>query len=389
MAELSDQQTSVLATNVIVPYTTDSVKISSAAVFDLAASSFNIRGKTISNTTLTTEQIATFHWTDNTALRNFVVDYAQPIKITFDGRNIWFVGANNSAGETRLYHVDPISGSQVTPYITLFANTTDIPTRPCYDGQDLWIGLSTGSLLKLSSNSGEITGTYNFFSEPIVDICSDNGLGIWLLVTTPGSKSILKRFDKEVSVSQGAIINEVIVGNDASAMCYDGQYIWVVNSADNTVSKVSIEPNWAAHVGGYKYPVNRNWGGPTIVATYSVGNTPNKIVYDGEKIWTANYGDHTLSTITISTGKVTTYSNVTPLDPLFPYDEGSNGPCTLCFDGYYIWVINYSTVQKRIASSGIVASTFSIRSSSKAKDLCFDGSNMWLALESSTRLYKI
>ena len=62
--------------------------------------------------------------------------------------------------------------------------------------------------------------------------------------------------------------------------------------------------------------------------TYSTGNTPYGICFDGTNIWVANYDDNTVTKRRVSDGSL-----------VGTYSVGVN-PRYLCFDGVNIWVAN-------------------------------------------------
>jgi len=63
-------------------------------------------------------------------------------------------------------------------------------------------------------------------------------------------------------------------------VAFDGTHIWTANYGDGTVSKI------VAATG-------------VVAATIDVGNGPYGVAFDGTHIWTANNGDDTVSKIPV------------------------------------------------------------------------------------------
>ncbi|HUJ23813.1 MAG TPA: hypothetical protein VLX58_19900, partial [Bryobacteraceae bacterium] len=66
------------------------------------------------------------------------------------------------------------------------------------------------------------------------------------------------------------------VGAHPQGVAFDGNFIWVTNQADNTVTKLRAVD--AANFG-----------------TFPVGQSPTAIAFDGANVWVANSGGSTIS----------------------------------------------------------------------------------------------
>jgi DNA-binding beta-propeller fold protein YncE len=112
------------------------------------------------------------------------------------------------------------------------------------------------------------------------------------------------------------------------------------------------------------------------VGTYSIGNGPAALAFDGTEIWVANYSDNTIVAILpgLGSGK--------------PLAVGTE-PGGMVFDGTSIWVANYGSnnVTKVLASSNTVVGTYSVGNSPSA--VAFDGASIWVANRLSNTLTKI
>lgn len=136
-------------------------------------------------------------------------------------------------------------------------------------------------------------------------------------------------------------------GNAPCGVVYDGSNIWVSSNADNTVSK--IRP-----------------GDGHVLGTYSVGTNPCRMAYDGANVWVANTGGGNISKILASDGAV-----------LATIPVGSV-PSAVAFDGENIWVTAHgdSRLVKIRASDGSVLGSIAVSSPS---GVAFDGTNVWVA----------
>lgn len=65
------------------------------------------------------------------------------------------------------------------------------------------------------------------------------------------------------------------MGNNPCALVTDGTYIWIANSADNTVLKLKASTG-------------------DLLDTYSVGLNPGSLTTDGTRVWVANTDDDTV-----------------------------------------------------------------------------------------------
>jgi DNA-binding beta-propeller fold protein YncE len=74
----------------------------------------------------------------------------------------------------------------------------------------------------------------------------------------------------------GKTLGTFTVGNGPLGLAYDGANIWVTNSGDSTVAKVRATDG-------------------AILGTFAVGINPWGVVFDGANIWVANYSDNTIS----------------------------------------------------------------------------------------------
>ena len=94
---------------------------------------------------------------------------------------------------------------------------------------------------------------------------------------------------KQIALLRWYEVNEAginfTVGQAPDWIAFDGDHIWVVNSWDDTVTKLRASDG-------------------RLIGTYNVGNVPNGIAFDGANIWVTNYCESTVTKIRASEGSV-------------------------------------------------------------------------------------
>ncbi len=154
----------------------------------------------------------------------------------------------------------------------------------------------------------------------------------------------------KLRASDGAYLGSFSVGNNPSGIAFDGANIWVANWGDGTVSKIQATSG-------------------TILSTVLVGDQPYAVAFDGANIWVANEGSGTVSKIQAGNAAV-----------VGTFSVGSQ-PDALAFDGVNMWVADGGDVTKLRPSDGASLGTFSILSAGLFEGalsaLAFDGTNIW------------
>ena len=90
------------------------------------------------------------------------------------------------------------------------------------------------------------------------------------------SKSIMK-----LRPSDGFLLGTYPVGHDPAGISFDGTYLLVANSGENTVMRVRPADGAA-------------------LATYRTGKNPLCAISDGTYIWAANFGSDSVSTTNVA-----------------------------------------------------------------------------------------
>ncbi len=148
------------------------------------------------------------------------------------------------------------------------------------------------------------------------------------------------------------------VGNFPAGVAFDGANIWVTNWEDGSVTKLLASTG-------------------AVVGTYSVGANPVGVAFDGANIWVANYNGKSLTKLQASTGAA-----------VGTYVVG-NGPECLAFDGANIWAANQvdNTVTKILANTGAAVGTYNV--GTYPYGVAFDGTNIWVTNVDSNSVTKL
>ena len=182
------------------------------------------------------------------------------------------------------------------------------------------------------------------------------------------------------------------VGNGPQLVQSDGADVWVANSGDSTVSRVrasdgKLLETWTdatdavgvlcamgkVFVIGQTDPGRLYQIDPTMAAgavstvSSALGSSPQGIGYDGQRIWTANFGA-SVSIITLNPTGVTNVST------------GFTDPIGVIYDGANIWVTDnvsgsVDKLRKLDSSGGIM---LSVDVGSFPLFPAFDGTNIWV-----------
>jgi S-layer family protein len=210
------------------------------------------------------------------------------------------------------------------------------------------------------------------------------------------------------TLSHGDIAAKTPVGNFPIAVASDGADLWVANYGrmvgqfDSSVSQVRASdgkvieawdvPNSAyqvlvaagmvfmtgASTPGMLYKIEpAQGGGAATIVSDSLGPFPYGLTFDGERIWTANFGAPGVPT---DRGSVSIYhlggSSATTITSPF------NRPNGIVFDGANIWVTDYgANTLLKLDSGGNIIQTVYIGTNPRFP--VFDGTNIWIPNEGS------
>jgi hypothetical protein len=222
------------------------------------------------------------------------------------------------------------------------------PDQMVFDGEHIWVTIyGDNKVAKIRASDGAVIGTYD-------SVCGHpNALafdGTFIWVASQDTACLALLWAKDGSWGGATILDpDHMVGNSHMGMAFDGENIWVTNSASDSVAKYHAAPDLTS-------------------AKYTVGLNPQGIAFDGQFLWTANTGNNSYSRIEQGGAGIAT----------FPLPAGNTGPVGVAFDGANIWITNggSGTLSKIRASDGAYLQTLNIGSG--AFFLAFDGYYMWV-----------
>lgn len=148
----------------------------------------------------------------------------------------------------------------------------------------------------------------------------------------------------------------VVVGKHPVALLFDGSNVWVANTFNDNLIKLS--PDGA------------------VVGTFRVGKGPDALAFDGEHLWVANTGLE----LTTEEPPPGTVSKVTLAGEVVGEFPVGRWPVALAFDGQAIWVANITdkTVMK-LSLDGSLAGTVELDYRPRA--LAVVGDNLWVVTD--------
>lgn len=266
-----------------------------------------------------------------------------PGEIAFDGANIWATDFYYST----LIKVRASDGVILGRYSGVYE-----PLRIASNGTSVWAATELGDLYKVRTSDGVVEQVIDLGTSPLGQVLYD-GTSIW--VASWGLGNGLTK----IRSSDGAILGTYTVGKSPFGLAFDGENIWVTNSADSTVSKVRASDG-------------------QVLFTVPAGPSPWGIVYDGEGIWVANSYARTLTHLRASDGVTLGVA------------RAGDNPQLLAFDGRSVWAGNWypdSVVQRFLPANPGHQQT--LRAGSNPDGILFDGTSIWVAFEGSGTLGKI
>jgi sugar lactone lactonase YvrE len=214
--------------------------------------------------------------------------------LAYKGR-IFVTGSTNPG---RLYVIDP---SQPAGNVTVFANNLgDDPFGIAGGEFYVWTANFGGSISRVDPVTGSVTNYVTGFVEPRGIIF--DGSNLW--VTDSAMNALLK-------VSNGAVVQAVLVGDAPHFPIFDGTNIWVPNYLSDSVTVVRAST-----------------GTVLAVLTGNGLNNPVSAAFDGERIL-----------ITNSSGDSVSLWKATDLTPLGSFTAGNTTrPYGACSDGINFWI---------------------------------------------------
>ena len=185
-----------------------------------------------------------------------------------------------------------------------------------------------------------------------------DGTNIW--VANENSWNIYK-----ISASTGAVLQIYPAGLGAQYLAYDdvNNYVWTTNPASNNVTAINATSG--------------------NLVTYSCGNDPDGIAFDGANMWVANYTPATVTKIRALDGRIQQSVSVGT--------GGVSNPRLLAYDyvanTMWVTVNGDNKVDKIDVNTGTVLGQYAVPGSPYA--IAFDGTCMWVTQASANTVVKI
>lgn len=227
-----------------------------------------------------------------------------------------------------------------------------------------------GSVYQYSKTTFLNTLIYSFGSDSAVDVTTDSN-NLWILVNPVSFSdySYVYKYNFTSTTPIGSRINVGSIGNASSNLSSDGNYVWVSNADDGTISQI-------------------NCSSSTVINTILIsdGRTlPLSINSDGTNVWVLNNRGNTNSGFVTKINCNDT-SLITPLCSEFIVELAAYG---IYSDGTNVWATtgNYYIIQ--INCSTNVYSTFSPDPNASTKGIYSNGTYVWTGNYSGKSLYQI
>ncbi len=209
------------------------------------------------------------------------------------------------------------------------------------DGADLWL-LNTFEVIRVRASDGRVLERWTG---------ANNAIGVLVamgkvFVTGHSSVTTGNLYEIDPTQAAGAVTTVTTnLGASPAGIAYDGQRIWTANFGGGSVSIVTLNPVTVTTVPGFTVPFG--------------------VVYDGANIWLTDVGDHTLK-------KLDSIGNI-----LLSVPTGQ-GPKYPAFDGTNIWVPNsisnsVSVVRAIGGLAGTVLATLTDKGLNAPVQAAFDG----------------
>ena len=295
-----------------------------------------------------------------------------PSDIAFDGQNIWVV-------DNGLIGNDGPTITKINPDTNEILFTDELegsPSDVIYDGVNIWIGGSILHKVSPSSNTIDVVAT------EAVNLTFD-GAHIWGVTEWLGQELV------KINPVTGSVLSTINVGQDIHGIASNGNYLWVSQPFDDTISKIDIAANRVIDT----FPIKVakpgkwfDWVSDTVFeySDYEI-DRPWDVEFDGRYLWVAHLNDASISKIDIANNQVLENISI------------GEHPQDIEFDGSYIWVVNCvcngvgesipGNILKIDPSIDRVVAIITLGRS--PEDLVFDGSHFWVANQYDDSISKV
>jgi streptogramin lyase len=270
------------------------------------------------------------------------------------------------------------------------------PTAVQTDGFDLWVAnQGDGTVSRVRAGDGRLLENWTGATDADAILVAMGKVFVTAQMT-PGR---LYRIDP--SQPAGAVTTVASpLGNEVSAIGFDGARIWTANETSSSISIVSptVSLPWTVTTitTGFSAPFGMLHDGGNIwltdigtntllkldaaggiLQTVTVGSGPERPVFDGTNIWVPNAFDASVTVVRASNGVV--LATLT--------GNGLNTSGAAAFDGQRVLVTNGSnTVSLWKAADLTPIGNFFTGNSTGPLGACSDGVNFWITLFSANKL---
>lgn len=205
----------------------------------------------------------------NAVVQTITTGIANPAALAFDGTSIWVANATAN----KVVKINRTTNAVEGAPITVGTN----PQGMAFDGESIWVAnLSSASVSKVNPTNGGVE-TFPVGSGPRG--LAYDGERIWVANSFAGTVSVL-------NASTGALLATPSVGGTPWRVAFDGRYVWVTNAAGGTSATV-FEPAVSLAAAG------------TATGPAAAG-----LATDGQDMWMANTADGGVMKISGQTGAV-------------------------------------------------------------------------------------
>ncbi len=239
-----------------------------------------------------------------------------PTAVAWTGAHLWVVNNDDDS----LMQIDP---ETYTVIGTVTVN--DEPTDLAWDGTSLWVSSrSEDTIEQINPQTLSVERTIMVDDDP--DRTSGPQALLWdetnhrLWVVNQGAKTV-----QWIDPTSGTIVHTYPVGNGPNALAWDGLFLWVSNSLDNTIIQIDPDRDSAVDPGAVGEPI-------------AVGRTPNALLWDGTSLWVANRGDSTIMRF-VPSDEDHVYWQEVPL-PAAVADNIGDKPRALMWGDGAVWIAN-------------------------------------------------
>ena len=295
-----------------------------------------------------------------------------PSDIAFDGQNIWVLdnGLIGNNGPT-ITKINPDTNE------ILFTDELEgSPSDVIYDGLNIWIGGSILHKVNPSSNIVDVVAT------EVGNLVFD-GEHIWGVKGWHGQELV------KINSVTGSVLSTLDVGMDLYGIASNGNYLWVSQPFDDSITKIDIADNKV--VDTFPIKIDKpgkvyDWVSNTVFDyPYYEETRPWEVKFDGRYLWVAHLNNASISKIDITNNQVLASISI------------GDYPQDIEFDGSYIWVVNCvcngvgesipGNILKIDPSIDRVVAIITLGRS--PEDLVFDGSHLWVANQYDDSISKV